>query len=125
MAVGEGPLDSPTCIYFSRVDADHLGGGERNAIVRMQMWNPQTNNGSAVECAAIVPSTRNISTVIPALNQDFKCSSGTCHSVRMSSTCRSSTPLRDIGIGMSVGGIGLLLVTVGMILVISKVVAQG
>jgi len=118
------------CVYFSRVDASHLTASD-NAVSEMVSYVPTEacpagTAAGQVCCQAVVPSDHTSPTVGASLDGAFTCASGVCLSDRQSSYCsdNSNGLLKSIAIGMSVGGIGLLLVTLALILVISTV-AQG
>ena len=117
----------PVCVNFNRVDGDHVNKNE-NSQVAFVAFQPEAcpEFPGKVCCPAGLPTGDAFIFPTTQFNMTgmYKCQSGVCNNVKWSSYCEDSSNYRvkQIGVGMSVGGIGLLLVTLAMILVISNVV---
>jgi hypothetical protein len=114
------------CVYFSRVDANHLTGA-KNALANLYVYSPEpcdAANAGKVCCESPRPKDSVAPILQFKVDGAFTCASGTCLEDRWSSYCTDNTnyALKQIGIGMSVGGIALLLVTLVFIIIISRLV---
>ena len=113
------------CVYFSRIDGAHAtNGGQAVSIMSTYVPDACNSQPGKVCCDAVLPTNAVTPNVSFPLAGQYTCSSGVCNQVKLSSYCsdNNSYVIKQIGIGMSVGGIGLLLVTVALIVIISSLV---
>jgi hypothetical protein len=114
----------PACVYFTRVDAQHQYGNSQNAFANLTVYTPTDFNGT-VSCQATYPGNGALAPNTQfRLTNYYLCSSGVCEKVVQSSYCTDGSlhSVYQIGIGMGIGGIGLLLITFALIFVISSLV---
>jgi hypothetical protein len=122
LATANVPNDTAVCVYFNRVDPLHLTN-VKNAQAGFGAYRvqPCTQYPGQVCCDSALPNDTQALVSAFDISGDYLCASGVCNSDPESSYCNSASNVAvwQIGIGMSIGGIGLLIVTLGMILVIS------
>ena len=120
-----GDAPAPACVYYTRVDPLHQYGDSKNAFANLTVYTPTTVNGSSVSCQATFPGNKFEAPELPfSLTQFYICSSGVCQTDVQSSYCDDASlrSVYQIGIGMGIGGIGLLVSTFSLILIISSLV---
>lgn len=119
---------TPICIYYSRVDPEHLNVNAFNAQSQFMSWVPKpeddVSDDENVGCTVTPPPTEmqlpSPNLGLLATNGTFICASGVCQSNPRSSTCIPVTPLHDVAVGLSVGGIGVMVITAAIIFLTSR-----
>lgn len=104
---------TPICVGYQRTKPLYLMN-QRNVKAEFTVWQPSLNmcGNASVCCTLTPPNGALVSNVnLNLIGGSFLCASGTCESDKLQSQCVATTVRRDIGIGMSIGSITFLILT--------------
>jgi hypothetical protein len=118
--VGGASPESGTggCLYFSRVDANHVYGNAELAI-GVAVGEPCLDNPLNTCCPPVYPGP---ASDFSLQGNNYLCQRGVCNDNVLSSYCSSNNLVYQIGIGMSIGGLGMVVTTLLSLVLISHVV---
>jgi len=119
--VSDTPVKSPMCFSFIRIQAPNIHPTTKNPGIQIVAFTSDNYDAvtNTVGCPLFIDdiSSRNLLFSTP-LEEYAYCAYGLCQHRNSGSVCSTdgSSPLSAIGIGMSVGAIGLILVTWAVII---------